>query len=313
MSFDFYRFRFHFQAKGSVFFPPGKSGNVIRGAFGEIFRRLVCVPDCPGALRCEIRSTCPYARIFEPRAAHGEGPSGLADWPRPFVFRASHLDGCLVKPGEPFHFDVHLFDLQTSPLPYFVLTFAQLAREGLGPRRGRAALTAVEQLALDGGPAARVFEGAKFLMAELAAPCSIDLTPGEEAVNRVRIRFLTPTELKSGRQNTAQAEFPVLFSRIRDRVSTLRALYGPGPLEVDFRALGERAAEVHMTRSTLELVEVDRRSSRSGQVHPLGGFIGDVEYEGPLAEFLPYLHAARFTGVGRQTVWGKGEIEVIPG
>jgi hypothetical protein len=132
-------------------------------------------------------------------------------------------------------------------------------------------------------------------------------------VNRVRIRYLTPTELKSGRQNTAQAEFPVLFSRIRDRVSTLRALYGPGPLEIDFCALGERAAEVHMTRSTLELVEVDRRSSRSGQVHSLGGFIGDVEYEGPLAEFLPYLHAARFTGVGRQTVWGKGEIEVIPG
>jgi hypothetical protein len=29
-----------------------------------------------------------------------------------------------------------------------------------------------------------------------------------------------------------------------------------------------------------------------------------------MAEFLPYLEAARWTGVGRQTVWGKGEIAV---
>ena len=27
-----------------------------------------------------------------------------------------------------------------------------------------------------------------------------------------------------------------------------------------------------------------------------------------VAEFLPYLEIARWTGVGRQTVWGKGEI-----
>jgi hypothetical protein len=27
-----------------------------------------------------------------------------------------------------------------------------------------------------------------------------------------------------------------------------------------------------------------------------------------LAEFVPFLRAARWTGVGRQTVWGNGEI-----
>jgi CRISPR/Cas system endoribonuclease Cas6 (RAMP superfamily) len=51
-----------------------------------------------------------------------------------------------------------------------------------------------------------------------------------------------------------------------------------------------------------------RRSSRTGQVHPWGGFTGAAEYQGDLAEFMPYLRAARWTGVGRQTVWGKGEI-----
>jgi len=38
--------------------------------------------------------------------------------------------------------------------------------------------------------------------------------------------------------------------------------------------------------------------------------VGIAEYEGDLAEFLPYLEAARWTGVGRQSVWGKGEISL---
>ncbi|MCU1257176.1 MAG: hypothetical protein JWO80_61, partial [Bryobacterales bacterium] len=42
----------------------------------------------------------------------------------------------------------------------------------------------------------------------------------------------------------------------------------------------------------------------------IGGFLGTAEYEGELAEFLPYLQAAKWTGVGRQSVWGKGEISV---
>jgi len=55
-------------------------------------------------------------------------------------------------------------------------------------------------------------------------------------------------------------------------------------------------------------VEVHRQSSRTGQVHSIGGFVGEAEYEGELSEFLPYLRAAKWTGVGRQTVWGKGEV-----
>lgn len=44
--------------------------------------------------------------------------------------------------------------------------------------------------------------------------------------------------------------------------------------------------------------------------HPLGGVTGWVEYEGELGEFLPYLRAATYTGVGRQTVWGHGRLKV---
>jgi CRISPR/Cas system endoribonuclease Cas6 (RAMP superfamily) len=67
---------------------------------------------------------------------------------------------------------------------------------------------------------------------------------------------------------------------------------------------------VKMTRCEINRVHVERRSSRSRQVHSIGGFVGEAEYEGELTEFLPYLRLAEWTGVGRQTVWGKGAIAV---
>jgi hypothetical protein len=208
----------------------------------------------------------------------------LGDWPRPFVFRAAHLDGTTIAPEKEFWFDVNFFDTRAVPVQHFVLAFQQLAHAGLGPRRGRSELVSAEHLA--------------------SVSILLDNTPAD--VRRLRVEFKTPTELKGG----DRPEFGVLFARSRDRISTLRALYGPGPLDIDFRAMGERASVVQMARCELLHVDAERRSSKTGQVHSIGGFVGIAEYEGELGEFVPYLEAARWTGIGRQCVWGKGELRV---
>ncbi|HEY6988531.1 MAG TPA: CRISPR system precrRNA processing endoribonuclease RAMP protein Cas6 [Bryobacteraceae bacterium] len=298
--FRLHPLRFCFVARERIYFPPGKSSNILRGAFGTIFRRIACVPQCTSARECDWRASCPYARMFEP-AAMGSGPSGLADWPRPFVFRAMHLDDRTIQAGEAFYFDLNLFDTRPEAVAYLVLAFTQLAREGLGPGRSRVELTGVCQLDGNGIAVEPAFP-------KVPAPLELDLTAGEP-VSRVCVQFLTPTELKSGQQLAARPEFGILAARIRDRISTLRELYGDGPLDIDFRAFGDRAAQVRMTRCDVRQVDVVRRSSRTGQVHSISGFVGGAEYEGELAEFISYLRAARWTGAGRQTVWGKGAIE----
>jgi hypothetical protein len=206
---------------------------------------------------------------------------------------------------------VHLFDVREPPIPYFLLAFAQLAREGLGPRRGRADLTEAFVLGLESDTPLALYSGRERLLAETPPPQWLSLEPEVNAPSRIHVRFLSPTELKAGSLLAERPEFAVLFARLRDRISTLRALYGAGPLPLDFQQLGVRSAGVRMTRCELQQVDTERRSGRTGQVHPLGGFIGEAEYEGDLADFLPYLRAGRWTGVGRQTVWGKGEICVV--
>lgn len=250
----------------SVYFPPGKAGNILRGALG---------------------AKLPFERS-------GSGPSGLADPPRPFVLRAAHLDGKQFEPGEKFSLNVNIFDSRTRDSPgswtrIFVHIFAEWADTGLGPRRGRVELCGnIEETQV-----------------------ALDLAPGPEA-SKCSVAFLTPTELK-GNSDPGAMPFGVLFARVRDRLSTLRSLYGEGPLPIDFRDLSHRAALVRTVRCQLEYREVLRRSSRTGSVHGIGGVTGSVDYEGALTEFLPYLQAAWWTGVGRHTVWGNGVIQVAAG
>ncbi len=322
LSLRIYPLRFSFTARESLYFPPGKSSNILRGAFGTIFRRIACVPQCTNARDCAWHASCPYARMFEPSALslslrHAEnrglirtGPSGLADLPRPFVFRARHLDSVTVAAGSPFHFDLNLFDLNENAIAYLVLAFAQLAREGLGPGRKRVELTAVSQLDANGDPATALYDSGSLRLHGSGSPLELSLDSPTEPVTHLRLRFVTPTELKSAQQIASRPEFGIVAARARDRLSTLRELYGAGPLDIDFRAFGERATQVRMTRCDIRHVDVVRRSSRTGQTHPIGGFTGEAEYEGDLTEFVPYLRAAQWTGIGRQTVWGKGQVAV---
>jgi hypothetical protein len=214
-----------------------------------------------------------YARFFAPVRESGV-PSGLHDPPRPFVLRVRHLDGATLR---SFEIGMNVFGPDCTVIVKIGEVMEQMAAESL-----KAELYGLK--------------GQEMLRLPL---------DGSSAAENARIVFLSPTELK----NQHQPKFGALFSRIRDRISALRGLYGAGPLEIDFKAMGERAASIRMTRCELNHVDA-QRVSRAGQRHPLSGFTGIAEYEGDLTEFIPFLKIAQYTGVGRQTVWGKGEISV---
>jgi hypothetical protein len=223
------------------------------------------------------------------------------------VIRATHLDGHRFRPQETFEFDFFVFELQDPALAYFAFSFSQLLREGLGPGRAATELTAIHELDEARQPRAQIFDGHTLLEQR---PITLSLQADAQPVDRAEVRFLTPTEIKGAGQVLREPDFGVLFARIRDRIHTLRRIYGRGSLPLDFNALGERAQQVKLVRNNTRWETHERRSGKTGQTHPLAGFVGTAEYQGDLAEFLPYLRAASWTGVGRQTTWGKGHIEV---
>ncbi|MGP8246613.1 MAG: CRISPR system precrRNA processing endoribonuclease RAMP protein Cas6 [Bryobacteraceae bacterium] len=287
--FEFYRLRLHLRAHGPLRFP-APAANLLRGALGLWLEGNERGQD--------------YARWFRPGRVSETRPtpSGLADWPRPFLLRASHLDGMECRPGECWSFDVHIFAREAFRPLVRALTGA--AEHGMGRGCVSSALASAEALDLDDNAAPLAGEGTP-------PPIRLNLADAGERASRVSLRFVTPTELKGRAFSAQEPDFATLFARLRDRLGNLGTLYGAGPLEVDFRGLGERARSVRLRHAQLHWERAERRSSRTGQVHPLGGFTGKADYEGDLGEFLPWLAAARWVGVGRQTVWGKGDVRVI--
>jgi hypothetical protein len=274
-TFQFYRYRFHFLVRDRVAFSAGTSGNVIRGMVGAALHR-----GAPDAFR----------RFFDAEAGHSSA-SGLADPPRPFILRSEKLGGRVFGPGESFLFDAHVFAVHEEFLDQFRGAFRTLA---VG--HGRAELDRIEQLDLNERPH--------------AGPCIIPLNGCEDRQTAI-LHFVTPTELKAAGEVLREPQFDIVIKRLRDRISALRGLYGGGPLDIDFRELGRRAETVRLSRSEIEWRSAERRSARTGQVHPIGGFTGQAEYAGELGVFMPWLRAARWVGVGRQTVWGKGDVRVL--
>ncbi len=271
MEFRLARFRFVFRTLDEVRIPQGKGANIFRGALGLALRR---------------RDQCAYARLFEP--VLDAGPSGLVDPPRPFVLRPHFTEGTRLPGRTSLCLDLHLFDLRVDFLPLLTAVFRDIADSGFGPGRARAELIGAEAL----------------------EPLSIELTGLEEQVHRIRLEFMTPTELKAGGGVVSRPEFAVLIARVRDRVATLDRLYGTGEVSFDWNALAEQAGGVRLVSAEPRREHIARRSSRTGRVHPLGGFVGPVEYEGAIGPFMGLLRAGVWTGVGRQTVWGKGAYEV---
>jgi hypothetical protein len=257
---------------------------MFRGAFGSLLRASVCRPPCDDVRHCPRRADCPYAQIFRP--FNPQNPSGFVDAPRPFVFRTRHLDGKSLSAADEFHIDIHFFTRAHQIADHFRTILSQFEIAGFGPSRSRAILTSVEE------------QPAPYLPLDIIQP----------GIASLQVQFRSPTELKYRGKVVHEPHFPALWNNACDRISGLSTLYGQWPLAIDFGSLREVAQHVRLIHHELRRLEKSRRSSRTGQLHPLGGFVGTACYEGPLDPFLHYLQAAQWTGVGRQTVWGKGEI-----
>ncbi len=301
LSFELLACRLTFWTDREVKFPD-RASNTFRGALGFV------LPEA----------------IFRPRIEGG--PSGLADAPRSFVLQTKELDGQTIARGS-FGFDLNLFDpgLEAE----FKRAFERLAERGITPARTR--------LRLESWDSRRVViplgqvEPVTQVRVNFETPTELKgwdgrgLTPFDVLACRLRDRI---SALKSlyGLAAPPQAPGPVGQTSVceglqparpqsarhsfRQSVSPGAVFHAPGPLEIDFKGFGERAKLVAAAGGKLVHESARRTSSRTGMSHPLGGVTGWVEYEGELGEFLPYLRAATYTGVGRQTVWGHGRLKV---
>lgn len=127
--------RFRLTPVSVLIVPAVNKGNMLRGGFGNAFRRLCCIPQCRDAKTCPIPASCPYKLIFEPSPpADSMRLSKNQDIPRPFVFRPPNSTQTRFERGEAFEFELVLMGHAFDFLPYFVLSFRELAAKRTRPQ-----------------------------------------------------------------------------------------------------------------------------------------------------------------------------------
>lgn len=331
---EFARYRFVLQPAETLSLPAYK-GATFRGGFGHVFRRVACA--C-GAGATVHQSHCLYARVFEtPQDETLPSLPHTARMPHPFVLEPPLGTQRVYTPEDRLVVHLVLIGQALEWLPYFVFTFEELGRVGIGQRRGRYRLEEVSSLketlttpVFSGTTRRFLGPGQRTTFAELWHP--------EASVEAVEVEFLTCARVvQQGHMRVAVA-FPLLFGALLRRTALLMYAHGGGgtlPLTagraVDVLAVvryfyarmaqqaEERQAirdafgmaeQVTMTSHSLRWEDWERYSTRQDTHMKLGGVIGPVRYHGPLGAFLPYLRLGEYIHVGKNTVFGLGQMAV---
>lgn len=295
---------------------PAYQGSMLRGAFGQALRRLVCVmprgQECDG---CRLRGVCTYTRLFE-TFIEGEPPPflrGLPTSPRPYLIEP-RCDLRHLAAGEPLDFDLVLIGQAIALHTFAALAIERMAEAGLGSARHRFRMERIAWQQADGSwrpltAAASPSPGGGGLSAEPPAAslprCDLPDT------GRARLRFLTPARLKVRDHLVDTIGFrPLVFAMLR-RILELAHLHVPGePVDWSFRPLLEAADGVRVTTSDLRWYDWERYSNRQRQKMKLGGFIGEMQIEGELGPLASLLRAAEVFHVGKGATFGLGKIEI---
>lgn len=307
--FAYERFRFTIKATTFMLLPPYK-GAVFRGAFGSAFRRVVCAVPRADCSSCLLRRQCLYVAFFEPPP-----PPGFPDAAKfsqatpPYVLNPPLTTRKTFHPGELLDFDMVLIGRAIEALPYFIYTFTELGRMGLGSRRGQYELVKVDLLRAE--EALTIYEGSTQTLTTYPQAIQPGPQPENGHTKTVTLRFLTPLRLKVKGDLAVKLTFPLFFERLAHRLTLLTAFYNPGAPLPDFEHLQSLAEGISVTADELRWFDWERYSGRQQTTMKFGGIKGRISFAGELDPFLPHLTLGQEINVGQTTSFGLGRYYII--
>lgn len=141
-------------------------------------------------------------------------------------------------------------------------------------------------------------------------------TAGSEVVEKglsplLTLSFLTPTRLVYDGHLTLDLEFHVLIRQILRRLSLLGYFHcGVDPLGIDFKRMIEAAKLVKVKDCNLKWYDWERYSARQDTRMKMGGFVGEISFEGNVEPFMPLIKAGEILHVGKGTGLGLGKFKI---
>lgn len=298
---------------------PPYFGSTLRGGFGHAFRRIVCAIKGKECTNCLLKDQCIYAYVFETPIPDGtQMMRKYTVAPHPFILEPSVKNQRIYERGENLSFGLTLIGRATEYLPYFIYALDELGRFGIGKDRGKYELKKVfEENPLNNEDTSEklIYSGDdKMLRQSGSRPVqwSDILTLSPSSSSEMRFSFITPTRIKYKNSLTKDLEFHVLFRNLLRRISLLSYFHCGHKLDDQgFKDLIEQAREIQIVKRALYWHDWERYSNRQKTRMKMGGFMGEITYEGDFEPFWPYIKLGEYMHVGKGSSFGLGRYRIF--
>ncbi|MEW6586642.1 MAG: CRISPR system precrRNA processing endoribonuclease RAMP protein Cas6 [Nitrospirota bacterium] len=287
---------------------PAYKGSTFRGGFGYAFKRVVCAirdKECPD---CILKEKCVYSYVFEtPPPSDTKIMRKYKAAPHPFVIEPPMEKRRGYKPGDEISFGLTLIGRAIDYLPYFIYTFDELGKIGIGKGKAKYEL---RDVSCDGK---KIYDSKSktlksFEPSSLSLNHSMSLRGEAEAIS---LSFLTPTRILYDGHLTLDLEFHMLIRNLLRRLSLLYYFHCNGdPSGWDFKGIIEKAKDVKVKKSDLRWYDWERYSGRQETRIKMGGFVGDIAFEGEISPFMSLIRAGEVLHVGKGTAFGLGKYSI---
>lgn len=313
--------------EGVITIPVEQRGNLLRGTFGALFRKLVCDPICNDVANCPRHGTCPHELLFAPKDQTGPRSRPNAP-PRAYLFRPPLDPESCFSTSHPLRFELRLFGDGIATASLFLRTF-QLMSQSRDPAR-RVHLDSAYTLDWNDAPCAELVRAGQLTGEQPQALDFSGFFNEEISPDGASIEFLSPMWLREKPAEPAGGErapkirpgicerqrersqdlrvptFPALIRHVRDRVSDLCRLYERklwDPRGTDIEEAARRAERVDWDG---RWTKFNRDSTRTDEEMPLQGFVGTISCRGIDPRLWPLLRIGQEVHAGREVVWGHG-------
>jgi len=315
-NFSLAQFQFTISPIDKIILPKYK-GSTFRGGFGHVFKKVVCVSLYKDCSECLLKEKCIYSYVFEtPPPKDTTIMRKYPYAPHPFIIEPPIGEKTEFNENDDIDFGLTLIGKAIDYLPYFIFTFNELGKIGLGKGRRKFRLREVKNIYKnnDTEKESIIYKGYDKILNNkykiLSFKDIINQTKRFPKKERIELQFITPTRIKYKNKLISELEFHILIRNLLRRISLLSYFHCNKELDINFKEVIEKSKEVTTEDCNLKWYDWERYSHRQENRMSLGGFIGKITFKGNVKEYLPLLFLGKYTHVGKQTSFGLGKYEM---
>jgi hypothetical protein len=208
-----------------------------------------------------------YERVFKIEAAESV--------PNPYAISALYPSEMRYKAGDALSFSLTLFGDACDYSADFETAAKEMCRGKLENCIFRACETEYDRVWSDSG--------------------AESIPPRDE----IRIKFVTPTEILSGKQPVREVAFETFIDSLLGRIGGIIDNYTDAEFVIPYALIAKKP----FVAAEYDLEPIDFQTS--GQ--PINGFWGTVRYTGGITRYLPYIDLGSQLHIGKKTTRSCGE------